>query len=136
MLADKKLGFGLVIVVLISLSIETKADQRQKVLDFHAECLDAHGVDESVLIEALEGTVREDEDFFRHLFCAARKAKIMTEDGSVNTANFEIDLKDVIDEPNMANVAALVRKCLIQKDDILTTIREAAHCFMKEDHGL
>ncbi|XP_050305450.1 uncharacterized protein LOC126742709 [Anthonomus grandis grandis] len=134
MLTTVKCGFSA--LLLVSMLIVINADQRQKVIDFHSECLDAHGVDEDALIEALDGTVRDDESFYLHLFCAAKKAKIMQEDGSVTLDNFEVDMKDVIDEHNMANVASILRKCLVQKEEILTTIKEAVHCFVKHEHGL
>lgn len=60
----------------------------------------------------------------------------MTEDGTVNTDNFENDMKDIIDPENMPNVAAIIRMCLIQKNTVLETIRHAVDCFMAADHNL
>ncbi|XP_066142440.1 uncharacterized protein [Euwallacea fornicatus] len=111
-------------------------DQRALVIDFHRECLDAHGVLEDVLHDALDGTTPEEHDFYLHLFCAAKKGKLINDDGIVNTDNIEKDLKDVILEENMATVAALIRKCLVQREDILTTIKEGAQCFFKQQHKL
>ncbi|CAG9764457.1 unnamed protein product [Ceutorhynchus assimilis] len=125
------------ILMLISLcSISNAADQRQRVLEFHADCLEVHDVDEKILVEALEGKLDHDEDFYKHVFCVCKKAKIIDDNGVVNTDNFEIDMAHVIDASNMDNVASIVRKCLVQKDDIMTTITEASDCFLREKHNL
>ncbi|XP_066262798.1 uncharacterized protein [Euwallacea similis] len=111
-------------------------DQRDLIIDFHRDCLDTHDVLEDALHDALNGATPEEHDFYLHIICAAKKAKIINDDGIVNTDNIEQDLKDVILEENMANVAAIIRKCLVQREDTLTTIKEGAQCFFKEEHNL
>ncbi|XP_060517455.1 uncharacterized protein LOC132696572 [Cylas formicarius] len=111
-------------------------EQRRKIIDFHSECLDVHGVDEEAFVAALDGQIPDDDAFYEHLFCAAKKAKIMTEDGTVNLDNFEEELKDVINAPNMPRIAAIMRKCLVQKSEIMDTIKSAVDCFIKEEHGI
>ena len=115
----------------------TNADQRQKVVDFHRPCLDDHGIEDEHLTEALDmGKIRDDDDFYLHFFCVAKRAGVMSEDGVVNTENFEIDMKGIIDDHNMDNVASIVRHCLVQRSTVLDTIREAVHCFMGKEHNL
>ncbi|XP_030764725.1 uncharacterized protein LOC115888972 [Sitophilus oryzae] len=114
----------------------TTDPQRQKIIDFHAECLDAHGLDEEAMIEALDGNPSEDDSFYHHLFCAAKKANVMTENGEVTLDTFHIDMAGVIDSHNMENIHNILRKCLVQKADIMTTLRDAVQCFIKEDHNL
>lgn len=112
------------------------SDQRNKVIEFHRECLDAHGVVEDALHDALDGTPPEEHEFYVHMLCAIQKAKLISSDGTVNTDNFEQDMKDVIDADNMANVAAITRKCLIQRDNIMDTVKQGVDCFIKEEHNL
>ncbi|CAG9764519.1 unnamed protein product [Ceutorhynchus assimilis] len=104
--------------------------------DFHANCLENHDVKEQILVEALDGKVDHDDDFYKHIFCVTKKANLIDDNGVVDTSNFEIDMAAVIDPHNMDNVAAIVRKCLIEKDDIMTTIKEAVQCFFSEEHNL
>nr|UUK33716.1 odorant binding protein 5 [Pachyrhinus yasumatsui] len=129
-------GKSVLVYFLISLLSLTAADQRQKIVDFHANCLDEHGVEEVALHEALDGRPPEEIEFYNHMFCVAKKSNVMSEDGVVNLDNFEVDMKDVIDEDNMENLVNILKKCLIQKEDIMSTVRDAVACFTKEDHRL
>nr|WKV34898.1 odorant binding protein 2 [Sympiezomias velatus] len=129
-------SISVILFLLISAVGITLADQRQKVIDFHADCLEEHGVETDLLHEALDGSPPEDVDFYRHIFCVARKANVMDDDGIVNLDNFKYDMRDVIEDHNMENVYSIMKKCVIQREDIMTTVREAVQCFMKEDHGL
>ncbi|KAF7286790.1 uncharacterized protein LOC143201509 [Rhynchophorus ferrugineus] len=133
-----KTSFVFLVLVgsVIKLTDAQRDPQRQKIIDFHAECLDAHGVDEEAMIEALDGHPPDDDAFYMHLFCAAKKAKVMDENGTVNVDNFHIDMAHVIDEHNMENIHNIVKKCLIQKEDVLSTLRAAVQCFVNESHNL
>nr|AMP19484.1 odorant binding protein 2 [Tomicus yunnanensis] len=125
------------ILALALLMTAANADQRQKVVDFHRPCLDNHGVEDEDLTKALDyGQIRDDDDFYLHFFCVAKRANVMSDDGVVNTDNFENDMKGIIDDHNMENVAAIVRHCLIQKSTVLETIRDAVNCFLGKDHKL
>nr|QKV34993.1 Odorant binding protein 13a [Dendroctonus adjunctus] len=117
-------------------AVVTRAD-RQQVVDFHRPCLDHHGVEDDDLHFALDKLkIRDDDEFYLHFFCVAKQGKLMTEDGTVETDDFETKMKGIIDEDNMENVAAIVRMCLIQRDTVLETIRNAVDCFLGKDHKL
>ncbi|ENN78211.1 uncharacterized protein LOC109536420 [Dendroctonus ponderosae] len=124
------------LIVLGVVAVATRAD-RQQVVDFHRPCLDHHEIEDDDLHFALDKIkMRDDDEFYLHFFCVAKQGQLMTEDGTVNTDNFETNMKGIIDEDNMENVAAIVRLCLIQKDTVLQTIRNAVDCFMGKDHKL
>ncbi|XP_060517443.1 uncharacterized protein LOC132696563 [Cylas formicarius] len=137
MMAGKLVSVFCVLFVVVTVSTAPVDEkQRKKVIDWHQECLDMHGVEVEVLVQALEGTVPDDDKFYEHIFCAAKKAKVMDDDGTVTVDLFEENMKDVIDPHNMARVSGIIRKCLIQRDSIMETIRNSVDCFYREEHGL
>lgn len=91
---------------------------------------------EDALHDALDGTPPEEHEFYVHMLCAIQKAQLIAPDGTVHTEKFEENMKDIIDADNMANVAAIVRKCLIQRDDVMDTVKQGVNCFIKEEHKL
>nr|AKK25133.1 odorant binding protein 5 [Dendroctonus ponderosae] len=133
---SEKTHFALVALLLTCLVNIIDADQREKAVEFQRDCMEAHGLLEDELHEIMDGKPIQNEAFYFHFFCVVKKAKLISDNGIVNTDHFEENLKGVIDEENMAHVAALTRRCLIQRDDIFTTIKMAIDCFYSSEHKL
>nr|AMP19485.1 odorant binding protein 3 [Tomicus yunnanensis] len=131
-----KTQFVFVAVILVSMVNIIRADQRKKIVEFQRDCMEAHGLLEDELHEIMDGKPIQNSAFYFHFFCAAKKAKLISDNGVVNTDHFEEDMKGVIDEENMEHVAALVRRCLIQRDDVFATIKMAIDCFYSTEHKL
>nr|QKV34999.1 Odorant binding protein 22 [Dendroctonus adjunctus] len=133
---QQKFNFALGAVFVTFLVNVIEADQRGKIVEFQRGCMEAHGLLEDELHEIIDGKPIQNEAFYFHFFCVVKKAKLISDNGIVDTDHFEENLKGVIDEENMAHVAALARKCLIQRDDIFTTIKMAIDCFYTSEHKL
>ncbi|XP_018565040.1 B1 protein-like [Anoplophora glabripennis] len=102
-------------------------EQKQKIMQIHAECLKETGVDEAITLQAQKGEYVDDPKLKKQIFCFNKKAGFQNEAGELQIDKIKANLMEMIKDSEKAD--ELIKQCNIKKENGEETAFAVTKCF-------